>query len=140
LKTLHPFRIVASLCFTVILGTLAPAGAAQGTEPSRAEVKSQTKAANKANELWRGGEAPLPQQPFQPQKSREDRKAETLNARKRGEILPPGLANFKANTARPPRSDRTRAERKAETLQAVKDGTLSPSGEAEDSGKAARKR
>jgi hypothetical protein len=140
LKNLNRIRVVTSVLLVMALGAFAQARVAQKTDASRAEIKSDTRAANKANELWRGGEAPLPEPAFQSQKSREDRKAETLNARQRGEILPPGLANFKAHTAQPPRSDRTRAERKAETLRAVKDGTLAPAGEAEDPTRAARTR
>jgi hypothetical protein len=139
-KRLNAMRIVAGAASAVLIGLFAQASAAQDSDRSRAEVKSQTKGANKSGDLWRGGEAPLPQQSFQPQKSRQDRKAETLNARQQGALLPSGQATFKAHTAQPPRSDRTRAERKAETLQAAKNGTLAPSGEAEDPAKAARKR
>jgi hypothetical protein len=139
-NTFNAIRFVARAVTAVLMGTVTQQSAAQDTRPARSEVKAQTKAANKTGELWRGGETPLPQQPFEPQKSRKDRKDETLSARHRGELLPPGEANFKANSTRPPRSDRKRADRKAETMQAIKDGTLAPSGEAEDPAKAARAR
>jgi hypothetical protein len=102
------------------------------TPTSRADVKAQTRAANKAGELYRGGEAPLPEKRFEPSKTRVERKAETITARKRGELVPPGEATYKAQLPMPVRSDKTRADRKAETLKAAKEGTLSPSGEAED--------
>lgn len=123
-------------CTSVVALALASAqvAMAQGDASpiSRAEVKAQTRAAAKSNELWRAGEAPLPEKPFQSEKLRTQRKGETIAARKAGELQPPGEADYKVNVARPPRTDKTRAERKAETLAAAKAGTLTPAGEGGD--------
>ena len=99
---------------------------------SRSEVKAQTRAANKSGEIWRGGEAALPEKRFEPSKTRTERKGETIDARKRGELVTPGVANYKAQVPMQVRSDKIRTDRKAETVKAAKEGTLSASGEAED--------
>jgi hypothetical protein len=99
------------------------------TPVSRAEVKAQTRAANKAHELLPAGELSLPEKPLRSSKTRTERKAETLAARKEGKLLPAGEIDSKANVATPLRSDKTRAERKAETLAAAKAHKLIPAGE-----------
>ena len=122
---------VAALAFASAQTAMAQA---QGDDPttSRADVKAQTRAANKSNDLWRGGEGPLPTQPFMSEKSRSQRKGDTISARRAGELKPSGEADYKANVARPARTDKTRAERKSETLAAAKSGNLAPSGEGGD--------
>ena len=99
---------------------------AQEAHPTRAEVKAQTRAAQKAHQLVPPGEGSLPERPFKPQKTRGDRKAETKIARQNGQLLPAGEIEPKA----PPfHSEKTRAQRKAETRQAAKAGQLIPAGE-----------
>jgi hypothetical protein len=134
MKALNPSKVfflvsVAALSFASVEATLAQSDTSSA---SRADVKAQTRAANKSNDLWRGGEAPLPSKPFMSEKSRTDRKSETIGARRAGELKPAGEADYKAHVARPSRTDKTRADRKAETLAAAKAGTLAPSGEGGD--------
>jgi hypothetical protein len=129
-KAFNGIQVVLDLVFVALVGVWPQSGAAQETVPSRADVKAQTKASNKAGELLRAGEAPLPEQPSRSWRTRTQRKGETLDARQRDELLPAGEATFKAHTAQPPRSDRTRADRKAEAIRAAREGALMPAGEA----------
>lgn len=134
MKALSPSKVfflmsVSALAFAYVETASAQSDA---SPPSRADVKAQTRAANKSNDLWRGGEAPLPSKPFTSEKSRTERKGETIAARRAGELKPPGEADYKAHVARPAQTEKTRADRKSETLAAAKAGTLAPSGEGGD--------
>ncbi|MGZ5185121.1 MAG: hypothetical protein ACXWCO_08445 [Caldimonas sp.] len=106
---------------------------AQASAPlSRAEVKSETKAAEKARQLTPAGEGSGPMTKASdagPAKTRAERKAETLAARKAGTLAPAGSTQAAdvADAARKP--TKTRAQRKAETLEAKKKGELVPAGE-----------
>lgn len=65
-------------------------------------------------------------------KTREQRKAETLQARRSGALLPPGESMYRSYMSQHRavvNSTWTRAERKAETLQAAKKHQLMPAGE-----------
>ena len=66
-------------------------------------------------------------------KTREQRKAETMEARRKGEFQPGGLGNYKSNMSQQTatsKSTKTRAERKSETMQAIKEHKMTPAGEA----------
>jgi hypothetical protein len=115
----------------------APAAAqtqTDSTPASRADVKAQTRAANKAGELASGEATPPEKQaPTKSTKTRAQRKAETMEARRKGELPSPGEATYKTNMSQQnatAKSTKTRAERKAETAEAVKQGKLAPVGEA----------
>ena len=127
-------KLCAAVTMTAGILAFTQAALAQSDSPSssRADVKAQTRAANKSGKLWRGGETALPEEKFEPSKTRTERKSQTIAARQRGELLTPGEANYKAQVPMQLHSDKTRADRKAETVKAAKEGTLSPSGEAED--------
>lgn len=99
---------------------------------SRAEVKAETRAAQKAGQLTPAGEGlreAIPQAPSS--RTRAERKAETLRARQLGELRKAGLEpEWKAaRAAALIPSVTTRAERKASTAAAARAGQLTPAGE-----------
>jgi len=100
---------------------------------SRAEIKAETKAAEKAGTLTPAGEgtAPTEKMTTRSTKTRAQRKAETLQARKSGDLMPAGDAeDLKADkAARSTTSTKTRAQRKAEERADAKAGKLIPAGE-----------
>lgn len=101
---------------------------------SRAAIKAETRAAEKAGTLTPAGEGrPVDPSPStQSTKTRADRKAETRLARKSGELLPAGEAGeFKEEMAERSsgHSTKTRAQRKAEVREDEKAGRLIPAGE-----------
>lgn len=104
---------------------------------SRAEVKAETRAEEKAGELTPAGEGPRFNDATRSTKTRAQQKAETLAARKAGTLQPAGpAAGLKADRqvqAAP--SNETRAEEKAETRAAEKAGQLVPAGEGPDAPK-----
>jgi len=66
-------------------------------------------------------------------KTREQRKAETLQARSRDELIYGGIGAYRGNIwlqSAVAKSTKTRAERKAETMDAVHHGQLMRAGEA----------
>lgn len=103
---------------------------------SRAAIKADTKAAEKARQLTPAGEG-LPgdkQTSFKSTKTRSERKAETLVARRQGALEPTGeAAGLKEERAedRAP-STVSRAQRKAQTRALEKAGKLTPAGEGPD--------
>lgn len=106
---------------------------AQASAPlSRAQVKVETRAAEKAGQLTPAGQGGAPMAKASepgPAKTRAQRKAETLEARKAGTLAPAGPTQ-KADIADQARkSTKSRGERKAETLEAAKKGELVPAGE-----------
>ena len=120
---------------TVLLAGPAQAQQSEDRALSRAEVNEQTLAAIKSGTMLRAGEG----QPQGPEsvvasgKTREARKAETMQARRNGEIQPLGLGLYKTNMSQQTavaHSTKTRAERKAETMQAIKEHKTLPAGEA----------
>lgn len=118
------------------VATVAFAGSAlaeeAGARKSRADVKAETRAAEKARKLVPAGEGPIAPTPSRSSNTtRSARKAETLKARKAGELEPTGeAADLKAERAEQRRpSTTTRQQRKADTLAARKAGTLVPAGE-----------
>ena len=104
---------------------------------SRAEVKAETRAEEKAGELTPAGEGPEFNDSTKSTKTRAQRKAETLAARKAGTLQPAGPAgSLKVDRqiqAAP--SNKTRAQEKAETRAAEKADQLIPAGEGPDAPK-----
>jgi len=104
---------------------------------SRAEVKEQTKAANKAGQIATGEQDALKSQmpKTASNKSRADTKAETKAANKGGGLGSPGQSLYKTqNTSQRDelaKSTKTRAAGKAETKQAIQEKKLPPAGEGE---------
>lgn len=99
-------------------------------QTTRAEIKADTRAAEKAGKLTPAGEAANPTiaPASGPRTTRAERKAAALAARKAGKLTPAGeAANPTIAPASGPRT--TRAERKAETLDAKKKGELVPAGQ-----------
>jgi len=120
----------------VLLAGPAQAQQVEGGSLTRAEVQQQTLDAIKSGTIMRAGEG-LPQGPetqATSTKSREQRKSETMQARRNGEFYPGGLGTYVSNVVSPQKamakSTKTRAERKAETMQAIKDHKMLPTGEA----------
>jgi|SRR5450755_2748290 FlaG/FlaF family flagellin (archaellin) len=128
MKMKNVLTVVAAAAFAVF----AQGAFAQASAPaSRADVKSETKAAEKAGQLTPAGQgaAPMEKSTTKSTKTRAERKAETRAAAKAKELTPAGEGtNMKADTAGP--STKTRAERKAETKAAIKSGQTQPAGEA----------
>jgi hypothetical protein len=131
-KTMSSKLVVAAAA--ALLASFGSQGVlAQASAPvSRAEVKAETKAAEKSGKLTPAGEAPAPvvnSTGVGPTTTRAERKAATLKARKEGTLQPAGPTQ-KADVAiqkAPPTT--TRAARKAATVEARKEGTLVPAGE-----------
>ena len=108
---------------------------AQASSPSRAEVKAETKSAEKAGALTPAGQGPgaMGKQPSTASdKTRDERKMQTKSDIKAGATSPAGEASEmkmdKADKAKG--TDKTRAERKAQTKADVKSGKTQPAGEA----------
>lgn len=116
--------VVATFCWQSAM--------AQASAPlSRAEVKAETRDAEKSGKLTPAGQggAPAAAPAAGPTKTRAQRKAETIEARKAGTLAPAGSTQ-KADVAdRLKPTTKTRAERKAETREAAKKGELVPAGE-----------
>ena len=105
---------------------------AQASAPlSRADVKAETRAAEKAGKLTPAGQggAPVAAPVSGPTKTRAQRKAETAEARKAGTLAPAGPTQKADNADRAKPATRTRAQRKAETLEAARKGELVPAGQ-----------
>lgn len=129
-------RITLTLVGALCMALAARTSLAQGPSAplSRDEVKSETRAAEKARQLTPAGEGSSPIPPKQAKSSytRAQRKAATAQARKNGELIPAGEVaddeTIGKQTAKTP-STKTRAQRKAETIAARKAGQLLPAGE-----------
>jgi hypothetical protein len=125
-------RLLAGVAVAAALSTAAYAQTDPSQPATRADVKAEARAANKAG--IPAGEESDKQKPMSSTKTRAERKAETKAANKNGGLGSPGQARYKAENA--PRDQtrnttKTRAERKAETLEAAKQGRLQPAGDAE---------
>jgi Domain of unknown function (DUF4148) len=120
----------AAVCLTQAVSAQTPL--------SRAEVKAETRSAQKAGQLTAAGEgSPMPSPQIRSDRTRAERKAETLQARKAGELRKAGQEpEWKgARVAARTPSTTTRAERKASTLAAARSGQLTPAGEGLNSSK-----
>jgi hypothetical protein len=98
---------------------------------SRANVKAETRAAERAGKLTPAGEGPEFKVPRTSTTTRAERKADTRAARKAGTLEPAGDADI-AMSDRKIRAQPTtvnRAARKAETRAEEKSGQLIPAGE-----------
>jgi hypothetical protein len=101
---------------------------------SRATIKAETRAAEKAGKLTPAGEgSPVDRSvSTRSTKTRAERKAETQLARKKGELIPAGeVEESKEQLAEDSsrHSTKTRAQRKAEVRADAKAGKLVPAGE-----------
>ena len=102
---------------------------------TRSQVKEQTRAAERSNQLTPAGEGSSPVPAKEPRSSytRAERKSATVQARKAGDLLPAGDSaverKLAKDQAKAPRSTKTRAQRKSETLAAAKAHQLIPAGE-----------
>jgi len=117
---------------------LCHAAMAQTTAPvSRAEVKAETRAAEKAGKLTPAGEGPTFVVPKTSNTTRAKRKADTRAAEKAGEIPPAGDAAIaeQDEAMRAQKTTANRAERKAQTRALERSGGLTPAGEGPDAPK-----
>jgi hypothetical protein len=107
---------------------------AQAQQLTRAEVNEQTLAAMKAGEIVSGEGRPQGPEAFAASsKTREQRKAETMQARRNGEIYAGGMGNYVSSMSQhkaTAKSTKTRAQRKAETMEAIKNHETMQPGEA----------
>lgn len=128
MKTKDTLTIVAA----VAAAMFTQASFAQASAPpSRAAVKAETRAAEKAGELVPAGQAvsmPSTEPKKTSDKTRAERKAATREARKEGELVPAGERGLvsPAVNAGPSKS---RSEVKSKTRAAEKAGDLVPAGE-----------
>ena len=133
--SLHPLRIAIALLAATAAGPAAWAQTSAASSPSRADVKAETRALEKAGKLEPAGpggtRAERMAPPPKSTKTRSERKAETVAARKAGTLRPAGSGPTKAERTAPPTSTstKTRAERKAETREAARAKQLTPAGE-----------
>ena len=133
--TTRALAAAAALTIATALLTGPAYAQTEGAPLSRAAVNEQTRAAAAAGQLLHAGEATPAdnQRPTDSSKTRDQRKSETIEARRKGEIPAPGLSLYKSNMSQQTavaHSTKTRAERKAETAQAAKEHRLMPAGEA----------
>jgi hypothetical protein len=129
LKLTITAAVASLLCHAAMAQTAAPV--------SRAEVKAETRAAEKAGKLVPAGEGPEFVVPKTSNTTRAKRKADTRAAEKAGEIPPAGDAEIAAQdqAIRAQKTTTNRAERKAQTRALEKSGGLTPAGEGPDAPK-----
>lgn len=114
----------------------APAALAQtdSSQPSRAEVMQQTRAANMAGQMMPAGELISVGAPAASTKTREQSKAETLAANRDGALGDFGPNTYKTYNVAPraalATSTKTRADGKSETMQAIQHKQMLRAGEA----------
>jgi hypothetical protein len=135
MSTLATIRFSANVGAAAVSALLL-AVPAQAQQPlSRAEVQQQTLAAIEAGDLVPAGEG-SPQSAeaaIASGKTRAQRKAETMEARRNGEFPTNGLGLYRSNMSQQTataNSTKSRAERKTETMQAIKSHRMTPAGEA----------
>jgi len=104
---------------------------------TRAEVKAETRAAEKAGKLVPAGEGPRFPVSTSSNTTRAKRKADTRAAEKAGEIPPAGDADvaMQDEETRAQKTTVNRADRKAQTRALEKAGKLVPAGEGPDAPK-----
>ena len=85
-------RLAAFAAVFAAAAAAAPAALAQTHEAalSRAEVNEATRTAIASGHMMPAGELNMAQAPMVSEKTREQRKAETLEAKKKGELVPAG--------------------------------------------------
>ena len=132
MKTKSVLTVVAAAAIAVF----AQGVFAQASAPTRADVKAETKAAEKSGALTPAGQGPgaasTEKAGTSAKKTRAERRAEAKAARASGDLKPAGEGGeMKADKAdRSAKTTRNRAERKAETKAAVKAHQTTPAGEA----------
>jgi len=136
MNTCTPTRTFAAVALFAAAAAMTTGALAQddNTPRSRADVKAETLAAMEAGELVAGEGTPTARPATTAStKTREARKAETLLARSRDELVHSGIATYRASISQQSatvHTTRTRAERKAETMEAIKHRQMMPAGEA----------
>jgi len=129
-------RLAAFAAVFAAAAAAAPAALAQTHEAalSRAEVNEATKTAIASGHMMPAGELNMAQAPMVSEKTREQRKAETLAANRNGALSAPGSVLYYTHNVAPrvalAASTKTRADRKAETMQAIKQHQIMGAGEA----------
>lgn len=121
------FNVIGSL-IAVVAAMVAQGAYAQASSPTRAAVKAEAAAAEKKGEIKAGEQSPIADKAgAKSDKTRDQRKAETKEAIKKGETPKAGEAG---EVVKPGKSEKTRDQRKAETKEAIKKGETLPAGEA----------
>ena len=125
-------RLFAFAAVFAATAATAPAALAD-TEGARTreEVRQETIAAMKAGQIVRGESMPI--ETAVSTKTRAERKAETMLARSKGELVHSGLATYRASISQQTataHSTKTRTERKSETMDAIKNKQTMQPGEA----------
>ena len=121
------------LTITAALASMVCHAAMAQTAPpkTRADVKAETRAAEKAGKLTPAGEGPEFVVPKTSNTTRAKRKADTRAAEKAGEIPAAGDAEMaeQDQATRNQKTTTNRAERKAQTRALEKSGGMIPAGE-----------
>jgi hypothetical protein len=128
------FAITALFAAASATATVAMADT-EGAPRSRADVKAEALAAMKSGQLTAGEGSPVysASQTAASGRTREERKAETMLARSRDELVHSGLATYRSSLSQQTataKSTKARAERKAETMDAIRHKQMTPAGEA----------
>ena len=136
MNALNTIRLIGAAAAVAAFLGAGPAYAQQTEDAalSRAAVDQATRAAMASGEMMPAGEGrPQGLEAYAGStKTREQRKAETITARRNGELPSGGLGLYKSNMSQlnATRSVKTRAERKAETMQAIREHKVLKAGEA----------
>ncbi len=126
---------VLAIAGAAAMSAILLAGPAHAQQPlSRAEVQQQTLAAIESGDMLAAGEGSprADDAPIASGKTRAERKAETMQARRNDGLQTGGLGSYRTNMSQQTataNSTKTRAERKAETLQAIREHKVTPAGE-----------
>ena len=132
MKTKNMLTVVAAAAFAVFT----QGAFAQASSPSRADVKAETKAAEKSGKLQPAGEgkAAMSSASGPSDKTRDERKTQTKADAKSGSMQPAGeSATAKDDKAsKSSKSTKTKADQKAETQADVKGKKTTPAGEGVD--------
>ena len=121
---------LALTAFAAAIAVFSQGAFAQASSPTRAEVKAEAKAANKASRASHGQGRRRPA-PKASDTTRAARKATTQAEAKSGQLSATGDAMTKEGKGAPPKtSDTTKAARKAETNAEIKAGKIQPTGDA----------
>ncbi|HEV7577537.1 MAG TPA: DUF4148 domain-containing protein [Caldimonas sp.] len=123
--------LTAVALFTASLLSQAVMAQTSSAPVTRAEVKAETRAAEKAGQLTPAGQGPQFKVSRKSTKTRAQEKAETLAARKAGTLEPAGDAEIEVvdRQMEAQRSTVNRAALKAKTRAQEKAGQLIPAGE-----------
>jgi hypothetical protein len=125
-------RLFALTTVLAAAAAMAPAALAdtENAARSRAEVKQETIAAMKAGQIVSGEF--MPTEAPASTRTREQRKAETMVARGKGELVHSGISTYRTSLSQQSataKSSKTRSERKGETMDAIKNKQTMQPGE-----------